>query len=219
MFPVNLNRYEESIRQLEAYPVETGKVMLYGSSFFAKWHYDRARQQLRDATGGALEIVNHGFGGATADELLYYYPRLVTPYAPKVVVIRSIYNDLHKGLNPEQTILLLERLIVWLKHDDPERVVISLQVNDNKRVDDARMEELRHCNHLMNAMLAQYPGVYSLDINEFFYSDAADIGDRSKLRDVFVEDNIHLTDEAYLEMADYLGKKIMDILHLHEKNC
>ena len=73
MIPVH--RFEDQIRAYEKLPVETGKVLLYGSSFFAFWGYDRAKQQCRDATKGALPVVNHGFGGATVEELLYYYHR------------------------------------------------------------------------------------------------------------------------------------------------
>ena len=69
---VNLNRYEETVRNCLSYPVRTGKVLLYGSSFFRVWGYERSLEQLLEATGGKLETVNHGFGGATVDELLYH---------------------------------------------------------------------------------------------------------------------------------------------------
>ena len=32
--PVNLTRFEEKIQEYERYPLETGKILLYGSSFF-----------------------------------------------------------------------------------------------------------------------------------------------------------------------------------------
>jgi len=84
---VDLNRYGETVKNCLSKPVRTGKVLLYGSSFFRVWGYERSLEQLLEASGGELETVNHGFGGATVDELLYHYPRLVAPYAPKAMVI------------------------------------------------------------------------------------------------------------------------------------
>ena len=68
---VQLDRFESTIQGYEQHPIETGKVLLYGSSFFRNWGFERAAKQW--AQYGGLEVVNHGFGGATVDELLYYY--------------------------------------------------------------------------------------------------------------------------------------------------
>ena len=72
--PVDLHRFASEIEIIENQTLSSGKVMLYGSSFFAKWRC--ASVQL---SAQKLQIINHGFGGATIDELLYYYPRLVKP--------------------------------------------------------------------------------------------------------------------------------------------
>ena len=40
---IDLHRFEDQIRELEQYPVETGKVLLYGSSFFHKWGYEQEK--------------------------------------------------------------------------------------------------------------------------------------------------------------------------------
>ena len=76
-YPMKETRFEHQIRALEARCAEKGGVLLYGSSFFANWGYDRAREQLAAASGGKLRISNHGFGGAFVDEVLRLYDRLV----------------------------------------------------------------------------------------------------------------------------------------------
>ena len=68
---VDLHRYDATINDYLPLPIRKGKVLLYGSSFFRVWGYERSRDQLLEATDGKLETVNHGFGGATIDELLY----------------------------------------------------------------------------------------------------------------------------------------------------
>lgn len=210
--PVDLHRFSDDIAQIECRSVETGKVMLYGSSFFAKWFYDRARQQLSDATGGKLQVVNHGFGGAVIDELLYYYPRLVKPYAPSAMVIRSGYNDIGRGLSPEEALFLLQRLVGWIQADAPDMPILLMKIFDVKRGDDARFA----ANQRFNALLEEYAKTLEnaavLDINSFFYESPEDMGDRQKLRDVFVDDGLHLTDSAYEEMAPYFARRVLAAL-------
>ena len=48
-----------------------------------------------------------------------------------------------------------------------------------------------------------------MDINEFFYESIQDIGTRRNFRDVFLEDGLHLTDDAYLKMAGYLAPVVL----------
>ena len=119
-FFVDLHRFDATIQEYLSLPVRTGEVLLYGSSFFRVWGYELSRKQLLEATDGKLETVNHGFGGATVDELLYHYPRLVAPYAPKAMVIRAGYNELNRGQSPEEAVFLLERLLQWAIADFPE---------------------------------------------------------------------------------------------------
>lgn len=210
-------RYEEFIQHLEGYPAETGKIMLYGSSFFTCWGYERSRDQLKGATGGALDIVNHAFGGAVIDELLYYYPRLVKPYAPRAVVIRSGYNEICGGMNPRDSVFLLQRLVAWLQVDFPGIRVRIVKTFDCKRDDAALYAKMQEYNRILDETFAGEETVKVLDITPFFYEKAADIGDRTKLRDVFVPDGLHLNDIGYAEMADYLGKLLAEDL-LSDKN-
>ena len=206
MIPVDLDRYLARIAEIEAHPVETGKVILYGSSFFARWGYERAREQLAQASSGKLQVLNHGFGGATIDELLRFYPRLITPYQPSAVVIRSIFNEVHNGLSPEEAIFLIERLLTWLELDYPGMPVMILRVNHNLYCPPAEMKRMERANTLLDAVAKEHPGVNVLNINSFFHDS------EGNMRPVFVEDGLHLTDEAYEEMAQYLGDLVLQHL-------
>ena len=67
-YPVNLLRFNEYIRLLMAKPAEKGGILLYGSSFFTRWEH--AAEEMLKASEGRYHVVNRGFGGATADEIL-----------------------------------------------------------------------------------------------------------------------------------------------------
>ena len=204
-FYLDMTRYAETIEAYEQLPVETGKVLLYGSSFFRNWGYDRAKEQWKRYAG--LDVVNHGFGGATVDELLYYYDRMVRPYQPTAVVLRPGHNDLTRGLTPEQAWFLTERLIAWLRTDWPELPIVILQVFDTKKYHNAqRIAQNAAYNQLMRDFAAANAGVSTVDLDPFFHDE------NGELRDIFVEDGLHLTDPGYEEMAAWLTPKVKALL-------
>lgn len=212
---VDLHRFDAQVKENLSHPVRTGKVLLYGSSFFHVWGYEKSLNQLLEATDGKLETVNHGFGGATVDELLYHYPRLVAPYAPKAMVIRAGYNELNRGQSPENAVYILERLLQWAIADFPEIKIMVFPVFDTRRASEELQEKINAYNALLRERIGTMAQVSLLDLNPFFYEDPADIGTRQNFRDVFVSDGLHLQEKAYTEMAHFLGKRILE--HLEKK--
>lgn len=65
---------EEAVRQREQEDAGTGGILLYGSSHFAVWREEWLTRQM-----APYRLYNRAFGGSTAEEALYYYPRLVRP--------------------------------------------------------------------------------------------------------------------------------------------
>lgn len=214
---VDLHRYESTVKEYLDLPVRKGKVLLYGSSFFRVWGYENSHRQLLEATNGELDTVNHGFGGATVDELLYHYPRLVAPYAPRAMVIRAGYNELSRGQSPEEAVFLLERLLRWAIADFPEIRIMVFPVFDTRRASPELQEKINAYNALLRQRIAPMEQVSLLDLNPFFYSDPADIGTRQNFRDVFISDGLHLQEKAYPEMASFLGKRILEQLEKSQK--
>ncbi len=210
--PRSLRRYESTIRELEQYPVEQGALLLYGSSFFRNWGFERARVQLDAASGGQITCVNHGFGGATIDDLLYYFDRMVRPYTPKSLIIRGGVNDIFKGYAPHETAFLLQRLIEWANTDNPSVRIILLGIFDTKRFTEAEQLLAQQYNSLCRELCNQYDHVFYLDLNPFFYEHPEDMGSLQKLRDVFLEDGLHLTDAAYAQMSHYFAARVQALL-------
>lgn len=207
MLPIH--RFEEQILSYEKLPVETGKVLLYGSSFFAFWGYERAKKQLAQATNGKLQVVNHGFGGATVEELLYYYHRMVLPYQPSAVVLRTGHNDVW-DCSAEEAIILTRRLINWLKNDFPGIRIIALKAFDHPSGLEQNRTALHRYNAMLDALAENDTQLGTVDLNPFFYHTDCETGQH--FRDVFLEDGLHLTNSGYEEMTAYLAPKLMELL-------
>lgn len=200
-----LDRYLGEIEAIESHPVEQGKVLLYGSSFFAFWGYERAQKQLSEASDGALQVINHGFGGAVVSELLYYYNRLVKPYAPKAIVFRTGHNDVWE-LSAQEAFTLTKTLFDWAKHDFPNIPLVAMKAFDHPSALPENLEKLHQYNEMLEALAQQDPQLRLLDMNPFLYEK------EGVFRDVFREDGLHLTDAGYEQAKHYLAQNLLKLL-------
>ena len=198
---VDVHRFQDQIDQLLQYPVERGKVLFYGSSFFHQWGYERARNQCAQIAG--MDILNHGFGGATVEELLYHYHRLVLPYQPSAVVFRIGHNDvwLHSA---QDAMLLTKHLLGWVKQDFPGIPLILLKTFDHPSALEENLVKLHRYNELLDVLAGEDPLVTTVDLNPFFRKEKAE--------EIFREDGLHLTDVGYEKMAFFLAPKLRSIL-------
>lgn len=210
---LDLDRYAEAVGWLEERPVETGKILFYGDSFFghSSFIYRRRKPEtpkpileeevrMKD---GSKAILNHGFGGAATDELLYYYHRLVLPYKPRALFLHVGSNDGGSAYSIAETMDRIGILVDWFQHDFPGAPVYIFNrtpgpgyigvVNDKTY----RRDEY---NQLMEWYCSSKPGVKLIRMNEFpfLFTDPADIGDYDKIRtDLHDPNGKHLNAEGY----------------------
>lgn len=209
MLRVALDRFESTVREYETYPVTKGKVLLYGSSFFTNWGHERAAKQL-----AAVGVENHGIGGGTVDELLYYYGRLVKPYEPRAMVLRAGANDLGRGYSAEETMDMTERLCAWMRKDFPGIRFILMPVFDYRSMAGKK----KYCDGVRayNAMLKVYCDKNAdadyFDISPILYKNPASVGTLEGFRDIFREDGLHLTDAGYEWFAPWFAERLLEFL-------
>ncbi len=216
---LDLKRYEKYIGWIEERPVETGKILFYGDSFFGQNSFiyrrirpERCKPILEEAVrmkDGSKAILNHGFGGSCSDDLLYYYHRLVRPYAPRALVLHIGSNDLGFGYSPAEVMERVGILVDWFQTDFPGVPIYLMNrtpglltrglVNEKSRLRD-------EYNQLLEWYCASKPGCKLIRLNEmpFFFENPDDIGDYDKIRvDIHDPDGSHLNEEGYGMLMDY----------------
>ncbi len=204
-------KYEADVAAYEAEPLRKSAVMLYGSSFFANWK--DASAQLREASGGALDVINRGFGGSTARDLLMYYPRLVRPAVPRRIIFRSGINDINGGESPEESMRLLTRVIDWARDDgfcagaDPGFVILGIFEHPSAAPDKRPL--FARYDALAREYAEEHSDTRFLSVSTFFYEDESSVGTYEGFRDVFVPDGLHLTAEGYARFARYFAPILM----------
>ena len=215
-----MNRYDKTAQSFAEKPIEKGLILFYGSSGFTRWTTRFEHRPLEEdirRKDGSLAAVNHGFGGSTMEEGLYYYDRMVKPWEPRAIVLRFFPNDVGFGYTPEEIVYLIAMFCNWARADFPG---VKLYLCD-------AMPHKRHINNTgwqkkageFNRLLKEY-----CDANEDctyvcqsawpgFYTNPADAGDYSKIRqDIWVSDEVHFTQEGYDIYRDLFLNALDDIL-------
>ncbi|HEA21153.1 hypothetical protein LCGC14_1076340 [marine sediment metagenome] len=142
-------------------------------------------------------VVNTGFGGSQASDLLYYIYDLIFRYHPKKVFIYEGDNDIAKGKKPKEVCTDLQQIIGGIHRNDSATKVVIIAVKPSiarwglrrnyKRLN-RKMERLAKSNPLV-----EYANVWDPMLN----------GSNVK-QDIFLEDGLHMNNQGYEIWYDVL---------------
>ena len=219
---LKVKRFEDRILAYESVPVETGMILFYGHSLFTRCSFITKagvdNPKLEDEVrmkDGSKACLNHGFGTSSADDLLYYYDRMVRPYKPRVLVIATQGNDVAYGYSAKDIMEIEARIIDWAQADFPGIKIYCFSSNPSvkhkgeksvfTRVRDEYNQILEdYCRRKENCTYV------SLIDQPFYFEDPADVGNYDKIReDIFVADRTHMNPKGYAMFMDFL-RELLD---------
>lgn len=222
---LKVKRFEDRILEYEAEPVVKGKILFYGHSLFTRCSsitkVGKDNPKLVDEVrmkDGSQACINHGFGTSSADDLLYYYHRMVRPYEPRVLVLATGANDVGFGYSAKEIMEIEARIIDWAQADFPGIKIYCFnmiptvknkgQENVATRVRDEYNEILEdYCKRKENVTYV------SLIDQPFFFENPEDVGDYDKIReDIFVDDLVHMNPKGYAMFMDFLRELLDEYL-------
>lgn len=221
--PVDLKSLEKEVIKYEQEPIEKGKILFYGHSLFTrwglpKWGYRRMDEDIR-MKDGSLAVVNHGFGTSTAEELLYYYPRLVRPWEPKALVIATFGNENMYGYSPEETMVNVSKICHWARTDFPGIKIFLCEDHPRPSGKDTTVPDRWNGGKIRreryNELIRLYAQTHEdTELVELwnrpeFFETPEDVGNFRKVReDIFVDDKVHPNQAGY----DIYGKIFREVL-------
>ena len=222
---LDVRHFEGRIEAYESVPVQTGKILFYGHSLFTRCSFitklGKDNPRLEDEVrmkDGSQAIVNHGFGTSSADDLLYYYDRMVRPYKPRALVLATAANDFNAGYTPKEVMEIEARIIQWAQADFPDikiycfSYVPNIQYKGQKNIYTIYRKEYDQllkdfCNQHENCRYV------SLVDQPFFFERPEDVRDYDKVReDIYVQDQIHLNPQGYAYFMDFVRELLDDML-------
>jgi lysophospholipase L1-like esterase len=222
---LRVKRFEDRVLAYESVPIETGKILFYGHSLFTRCSFitqaGKDNPRLVDEVrmkDGSQACVNHGFGTSSADDLLYYYDRMVRPYKPRALVLATGGNDVGFGYTAKEVMEIEARIIDWAQADFPGIKIYCFSTDPNVKHKGEKTRGTRFRDEY-DELLEDYCRrrencVYiSLVDQPFYFENPEDVGDYDKVRDdIFVKDGVHLNPKGYAMFMDFLRELFDDML-------
>ena len=184
---IDLGRYENEILRYEAWDKkhdpEKGQILFYGSSSIRLWDLNSFFPN--------VDRLNRGFGGSTFPEALHYFNRMVTPYAPRQIVLYEGDNDVAAGFSAEAIEANFKEFagLVQQRFPDTEILFISIKPSGSRA-------HLWGKSQSVNQAIAEYCD----DHEQLTYVDLAAVllDERGEPREeLFIEDRLHLNAKGY----------------------
>lgn len=187
--------YENDIKKLEALKGTlpyTPETILYGSSSIRLW--EGMYEDLKP-----LYPINLGFGGSTLAACVWFFDRVMEPYAPQHFVCYAGENDLGDGRTPEEVFLFFRQFQACLQKRFPDVPLTFISIKPTI----ARWnleKQVRYTNQLIKEEIEKNNGKqYYLNIFDHMLGDNG-----QPVKEFYEADGIHLTRKGYLIWKEVL---------------
>ncbi len=199
---------EKEVLKYEEEPVQKGQIVFYGPSNFTRWSAKFKHTPLGEAVvgkSGKSCCINRGFGSSNAEHQLYYYPRMVRPLEPKVLVYSGLGNYRAFGYSLEEVWELCQRVISYALTDFPGIQIYLCSQQHHKTDDDVYRVHHEKSSAWMKEFCENTPDCHFLNILDY---------EPLQRNDIFVEDGVHYNQEGYNLYADYFREALKKELDL-----
>lgn len=212
----DLKRFEGTVHTYEQQPIEWGRILFYGDSSFTRWNGAGIRpleQSIRRKDGSSA-VINHAFGGATSEELLYYYNRLVKPWAPRAMVFCDFGNDAAFNYSATEMLYLQSRIFAYARQDMPG---IKLYLCDRRPVAKKFSHSIEMRLREYNDMLQDYCAKHDdcTFVSHAAYAPFFESGNTDRYpigrKELYVEDDVHFNQIGYDLYAEFF-RQVLDQL-------
>jgi lysophospholipase L1-like esterase len=183
------SKWESAIAAFEAAdratPPPSRPVLFTGSSSIRLW-------DLAAAWPDRPDYLNRGFGGSTLADCLHFFPRLVTRYRPRGIVLYAGDNDLSKGMTVEALAADFAAFAARVEAELPGTPILYVAVKPSRKRWALRPVQAE-ANRIIAAMCAASPRLAYADVA----TPLLPSGERLPAADWFVADGLHLSEKGY----------------------
>lgn len=197
---------EDEIRAYEKEEIISDQIVFYGPSYFTRWSERFGMIPLREVLRGASGApcaVNRGFGSSCAEHQLYYYPRVIRPLKPKVLVYSFMGNGRSFGYTDEESFEIAQRVIAYAQIDFPGIHIYLPGFNPSRDITPESIEEKKAFDVKIREFAEKTPNCTFIDVmnHQQFYN-----------KDIYVEDGIHYNQKGYDICAEFYKEALKDEL-------
>lgn len=184
----DFSRWEKDIVAFEqsdrTTPPPQNALVFTGSSTIRLW-----KTLAEDLPGH--KAINRGFGGSQIVDATHFADRIIFPYKPKMVLLRSGGNDIFAGKSPQQVFADFKNFVAKVHGKLPKTEIVYIALSPSvARWDNADKEKT------LNEMVRAFTKTAKL----VKYLDAADVSlgaDGKPRPELFIADKLHFNAEGY----------------------
>lgn len=186
-------KWEKEIAAFEkadsANPPPKGAVLFTGASSIRMW-----KSLPADFPG--VTILNRGFGGSEIADATHFAPRIIFPYKPKTIYLRSGGNDLWRGKSVERVFADFKEFVATVHAKLPETDIVFISLSPSKaRWNQAA--ETKVLNGLVAAFIKDKPHLRYIETYDMVLGP-----DGSPRPELFIADQLHFNAEGYKLLAE-----------------
>ena len=136
------------------------------------------------------QVLNAGFGGSQASDLLIHLDDLVLRYQPKQVFIYEGDNDIFNKKRPKQVLEDTAQIVEKLKEDREDRAIVLISAKPSLSRWKLK-RKYKRLNKKLSNFAKEQDGVEFVDV----WNPMLD--GRRVMPDIFVEDGLHMNKKGY----------------------
>jgi len=136
------------------------------------------------------QVLNAGFGGSQASDLLIHLDDLVLRYQPKQVFIYEGDNDIFNKKRPKQVLEDTAKIVEKLKEDREDRAIVLISAKPSLSRWKLK-RKYKRLNKKLSNFAKERDGVEFVDV----WNPMLD--GRRVMSDIFVEDGLHMNEKGY----------------------
>ena len=197
---------EDQVVAYEKEDVEKGQIVFYGPSRFTRWSKKFGMIPMRDVLlgkSGKPCVVNRGFGSSSSEHQLYYYPRMIRPLEPKVLVYSSDGNGASFGYTDDEIWEIAQRVIAYAVTDFPDIKIYLCGGNRKKAITEESLKAKIKYNEKLKSFCEGNPNCVFVDVLAYEPLDREDI---------YVDDGIHYNQEGYKIYGEFFKEVLKEEL-------
>lgn len=185
-------RLAKEIAAFAAAEPPKGGIVFTGSSSIRRW------TTLKQDFPG-LPVLNRGFGGSVANDLIVYADTVVFRHRPKVLVVYTGSNDLNAKLTPKEALADYTKFLTLVNEKLPKtRVVVTSVKIAEKRI--TQIPQVHELNRLLEAWVKGKKWARYVESTSYL-ADA----EGKPIREYYVDDLLHLSPAGYAKWTAILN--------------
>ncbi len=165
-------------------PPEPGAILFVGSSSIVMW------KSLKEDFGDH-HVLNRGFGGSHASDVLYYFDVVVKPYYPSKILFYEGDNDLASGKSPRETMKDFKMFHSRVNKAFPDTEIGFIAAKPSPKRWDMK-DKFRKFNQLLEKYCKKHKDLTFIDVFD------AMLNERGRPSpEFYVSDSLHMSDKGY----------------------